>query len=215
MVNMDLTQAATAVLLFLIGVVSKPLSELANYGVLAVVKTKERRLDAAVAQADAAAQVCLEHLATLNDEIPKRTNLSRLSSSSDDGRVAADLSAKEERIDSALAALEGAAFLLPPDTRKIFTQIIEILRAADDLSDPHSPYSHYHSVYRITRESVDYARLVLGAQLRRESLPLVPLVVREYQLALVDRMEFYDEMYAEDIAREQRTAEAWRSAHGL
>ena len=210
-VRMDLI---VGVLVFIGGLVAKPLTDLATEAVRELIARKRRDQETASVQADKASERCWDALAILSDNL--LTHIYRSRAQSRDGKPYPERDERSDLIRTNTAKLGVNLELLHVEARESMRLVVDLLRRVDGIdSDSRSPYAHYDPAATIIDETLVYGRRVLGASLRHEKIPLLSPKVLEYSLALDDEDEFWaDEMtdpYTEAAYGHAR--DAWRTAH--
>lgn len=203
-----------AAFLYVVVTVAPSLKTFTDHLVLARPKKKDKDAETSMTRADEAATALLEDLATLREAIPTYATLKNAPLERDEMQPRIEATQVH---DQALATLEANIMLLTPDVRAAMTRVLNILRAAHDLSSADSWREEYHpdSTWSITRNTVRFGREILAAHLRREPSPAEPDVIHEYLLAVEDRESELRGEFAQEISEDDEAIRAFRVKHDL
>jgi hypothetical protein len=199
-----------AVLLFLAGLLAKPIVELASELVRLLVTRRQTHADAALAHADRSSEQCLEALAVLRDE--KLLHLNRSRAESRGGIAYPERGERSQRVNEATAQLEANIELLHPDAREPMRLVVDVVWRLQHIdAESGAEYAHYDFAWTILSEAIRYGRKLLGAQLRREKVPPLTRKMREYAIVLDDEDKFWSEVSSDDQSEARR--QTWITEH--
>jgi hypothetical protein len=204
---MDFSTLASASLLFLGGMLAKPISELVNYATIGWITRNSQKRDAVKGRTLGAAEEALKSLASLERHMNTLSNLARRAEISKE-----DLAAATSGVDNSIADLEAHIALLPLEFRKKVSLVVEILRNVNHIRyEAGNPVCHYSSRFAIVRTTMAHGRELLAAYLRQEPPPPPNQSILEYKKAWENIQSFYDsELYVDELLEEEERAEKWR-----
>jgi len=217
-----LQDAGALVLVFLGGLLAPAAGNAVNALVSSRVGRNDRTREQAATRARLASEQCYEELSKLADIIPKYASADRrtsgINASESDEEAYKQLRSAH---DSAVAGLEANIVLLPGKVREEMEYVLGLLRYAYDLTYRPNPGTqmdvgwHPDSARTIANELTRHARAVLASHLTGTTLPTRSDQVIEYELAVKDRDDDFNDYYSDFIEEDQTRLRRWRANHDL
>jgi hypothetical protein len=103
---------------------------------------------------------------------------------------------RDERVQQAQSTFEASVMYLPDSTRERLEPLCDILSEAVEIaygSLPDTGGTHYHSPYAICRNAKREVHAVVAAFLKGDPIPKPPSIILEYERALANLRQEYEE----------------------
>ncbi|WP_407341557.1 hypothetical protein [Pengzhenrongella phosphoraccumulans] len=202
--------------IFLLGLVAPSVKTLTDQFVAGTFKRREKKAEIIETRADAAADACLRDLSLAKIAIRDYSVFHRAVI---DREEAQDKESARRHLEDSVATLEAHSALLPKELRASLTVLASILKYAHDLPYERSRMGrfgwHPDSAVTIGDNAARYGSEILSAYLRRDTQPLKPDVIIEYELATDDRNEELSDEFAPEIQESADEQAQFRKKHDL